>query len=127
MVLNAGFGTTYAYRDIAGYAIQAGLLSQQGLGTRFGVYLFLGSNIEGPLPVLPIYDEALDADEPWKEELRIATPDGELVGAIGVSGDSSCADHVIAWKVRHMLNLDNVPTGLSETDDDNIDPSKTGY
>jgi hypothetical protein len=54
-------------------------LSQQGLGTRFGVYLILGSNIEGPLPVLPIYDEALDADEPWKEELRIATPDGELV------------------------------------------------
>jgi hypothetical protein len=23
-----------------------------------------------------------------------------LIGAIGVSGDSSCADHVIAWKVR---------------------------
>jgi hypothetical protein len=41
--------------------------------------LILESNIEGPLPVLPIYDEALDADEPWKEELRIATPDGELV------------------------------------------------
>jgi uncharacterized protein GlcG (DUF336 family) len=36
-----------------------------------------------------------------------------LVGAIGVSGDSSCADHVIAWKVRHMLNLDHVPGGPS--------------
>ena len=38
---------------------------------------------------------------------------GTLVGAIGVSGDSSCADHVIAWKVRHLLNLDFVPGGPS--------------
>ncbi|MBI3330417.1 MAG: heme-binding protein, partial [Nitrospinae bacterium] len=44
----------------------------------------------------------------------------KLVGAIGVSGDSSCADHNIAWKVRHKLNLDNVPGGVSPTKDDNI-------
>ncbi len=36
-----------------------------------------------------------------------------LVGAIGVSGDSSCADHNIAWKTRHGLNLDYVPAGVS--------------
>ena len=36
-----------------------------------------------------------------------------LVGAIGVSGDSSCADHNIAWRTRHSLNLDFVPTGVS--------------
>jgi uncharacterized protein GlcG (DUF336 family) len=45
---------------------------------------------------------------------------GKLVGAIGVSGDSSCADHNIAWKLRHKLNLDNVPAGVSPTKDDNI-------
>lgn len=45
---------------------------------------------------------------------------GELIGAIGVSGDSSCADHIIAWKVRHYLNLDNVPGGVSPTKDDNM-------
>lgn len=45
---------------------------------------------------------------------------GKLIGAIGVSGDSSCADHNIAWKVRHLLNLDNVPAGVSATGDDNI-------
>ena len=44
---------------------------------------------------------------------------GELVGAIGVSGDTSCTDHIIAWKVRHALNLDNVPVGISITGDDN--------
>ncbi|MDJ0764353.1 MAG: heme-binding protein [Myxococcota bacterium] len=45
---------------------------------------------------------------------------GELIGAIGVSGDSSCADHNIAWKVRDALNLDYVPGGVSATGDDNI-------
>jgi uncharacterized protein GlcG (DUF336 family) len=38
---------------------------------------------------------------------------GALVGAIGVSGDTSCADHAIAWKVRDALNLDRVPGGVS--------------
>jgi hypothetical protein len=38
---------------------------------------------------------------------------GTLVGAIGVSGDTSCTDHVIAWKVRHALNFDNVPAGVA--------------
>ena len=36
-----------------------------------------------------------------------------LIGAIGVSGDSSCADHNIAWKTRHGLGLDWVPAGVS--------------
>jgi uncharacterized protein GlcG (DUF336 family) len=45
---------------------------------------------------------------------------GKLVGAIGVSGDSSCADHIIAWKVRDALGLDHVPAGVSPTGDDNI-------
>src|SRR5689334_11052668 len=41
-----------------------------------------------------------------------AIPAGTLVGAIGVSGDSSCADHNIAWKTRALLNLDKVPAGV---------------
>ncbi len=45
---------------------------------------------------------------------------GKLLGAIGVSGDSSCADHNIAWKLRHKLNLDYLPKGVSPTQDDNI-------
>ena len=36
-----------------------------------------------------------------------------LVGAIGVSGDTSSADHNIAWRTRHTLNLDFVPGGVS--------------
>jgi uncharacterized protein GlcG (DUF336 family) len=46
---------------------------------------------------------------------------GKLVGALGVSGDTSCTDHIVAWKVRHLLNLDNVPAGVNPTShDDNI-------
>jgi uncharacterized protein GlcG (DUF336 family) len=36
-----------------------------------------------------------------------------LIGGIGVSGDSSCADHNIAWRTRNNLDLDHVPAGVS--------------
>lgn len=45
---------------------------------------------------------------------------GVLVGGIGVSGDTSCTDHIVAWKLRYLLNLDSVPRGVSPTNDDNI-------
>jgi uncharacterized protein GlcG (DUF336 family) len=38
---------------------------------------------------------------------------GEIVGGLGVSGDSSCADHNIGWRTRHQLLLDYVPAGVS--------------
>lgn len=41
---------------------------------------------------------------------------GELIGALGVSGDTSCTDHIVAWKIRDQLGLDNVPGGLTGTD-----------
>jgi uncharacterized protein GlcG (DUF336 family) len=44
----------------------------------------------------------------------------QLIGAVGVSGDTSCADHNIAWRTRHNLNLDWVPAGVSANNDDNI-------
>jgi hypothetical protein len=39
---------------------------------------------------------------------------GEKIGAIGVSGDTSCADHNIAWKMRNQLVLDYVPAGVAD-------------
>jgi uncharacterized protein GlcG (DUF336 family) len=44
----------------------------------------------------------------------------QLIGAVGVSGDTSCADHNIAWRTRHALNLDWVPGGVGPNNDDNI-------
>jgi uncharacterized protein GlcG (DUF336 family) len=36
-----------------------------------------------------------------------------IMGAVGVSGDSSCADHNISWRTRNNLMLDYVPGGVS--------------
>ncbi|WP_058188901.1 GlcG/HbpS family heme-binding protein [Terracidiphilus gabretensis] len=54
--------------------------------------------------------------------LGIYNSQHQLIGGIGVSGDSSCADHNIAWRTRHTLNLDFVPSGVSgdATRPDNI-------
>ncbi|CAN5857321.1 hypothetical protein BH24GEM1_BH24GEM1_00590 [soil metagenome] len=53
--------------------------------------------------------------------LALYSADGVLLGGIGVSGDTSCTDHIIAWKLRHALNLDNVPAGVAdESTTDNI-------
>jgi len=34
-----------------------------------------------------------------------------VVGGLGASGDTSCADHNIAWRIRAALKLDKVPAG----------------
>jgi len=52
--------------------------------------------------------------------LALYDKNGKLVGAVGVSGDTSCADHNIAWRVRDTLKLDFVPAGLSGVAGDNI-------
>src|SRR5215475_3845738 len=45
--------------------------------------------------------------------LGLYNADKKLVGGIGVSGDTSCADHNIAWRTRNTLNLDFVPAGVA--------------
>lgn len=46
--------------------------------------------------------------------------DTGVIGAIGVSGDSSCADHNVAWRVRAALELDRAPAGVSPNNNDGI-------
>lgn len=52
--------------------------------------------------------------------LPLYNASGKLVGGLGLSGDTSCADHVIAWKVRHKLDLDHVPLGVAPGQNDNM-------
>jgi uncharacterized protein GlcG (DUF336 family) len=52
--------------------------------------------------------------------LALYTPAGRLIGGIGLSGDTACTDHIIAWKLRHSLNLDNVPAGPAPSNTDNL-------
>jgi uncharacterized protein GlcG (DUF336 family) len=45
--------------------------------------------------------------------LAMYARNGNLIGALGVSGDTSCADHNIAWKLRDQLGFDVVPAGVA--------------
>jgi len=85
--------TTVAY---AGDAMAYGQEDDPLVGSRIG-----GINVFGG--GLALYDE-----------------DGNILGGVGVSGDTSCTDHIIAWKLRDALGLDYVPGGVSLTGDDNI-------
>jgi uncharacterized protein GlcG (DUF336 family) len=49
-----------------------------------------------------------------------------LLGGLGVSGDTSCADHNIAWRVRKALGLDHVPAGVAPGGNDGIIYDVTG-
>ena len=51
----------------------------------------------------------------------LALYDGnDIVGALGVSGDSSCADHNVAWRIRKAVSLDKVPAGVDPQTKDGI-------
>ena len=58
-----------------------------------------GSPLSVTMAASPVYDE-----------------NGNLLGALGVSGDTSCADHNVAWRTRDALGLDHVPAGLTVGD-----------
>jgi uncharacterized protein GlcG (DUF336 family) len=49
--------------------------------------------------------------------LALYNSEGTLVGAVGVSGDTSCADHNIAWRTRNGLSMDYVPAGVGAMKD----------
>jgi uncharacterized protein GlcG (DUF336 family) len=40
--------------------------------------------------------------------LALYGPGKKIVGGVGVSGDTSCADHNIGWRVRNLLGLDHL-------------------
>jgi uncharacterized protein GlcG (DUF336 family) len=45
---------------------------------------------------------------------------GHVIGALGVSGDSSCADHAIAFRMRKLAGFDKTPPGVAPDKTDNI-------
>lgn len=45
--------------------------------------------------------------------LALYNAEGDRVGGVGVSGDTSCRDHMVAWETRHNLGLDHVSAGVN--------------
>ena len=69
----------------------------------------------------PMIGERIGGINVFGGGLALYSSNGRLLGGLGVSGDTSCSDHIVAWKLRHALNLDNVPAGPdADSNTDNI-------
>jgi uncharacterized protein GlcG (DUF336 family) len=68
----------------------------------------------------PMVSERIGGVNVFGGGLALYDAKGTLLGGIGVSGDTSCADHNIAWRTRHILGLDYVPGGVAPTKNDQI-------
>ena len=44
----------------------------------------------------------------------------QVIGGLGVSGDTACADHAVAYRMRALLALDSIPGGVGLNGTDNI-------
>jgi uncharacterized protein GlcG (DUF336 family) len=53
---------------------------------------------------LPLYTAAATPTS----SVTTSTATEQIVGGVGVSGDTSCADHNIGWRVRHNLGFDHL-------------------
>lgn len=58
--------------------------------------------------------------------LGLYGPGQKIVGGVGVSGDTSCADHNIAWRVRNNLRLDHM-LGVAGVSGDPAHPDNIIY
>jgi uncharacterized protein GlcG (DUF336 family) len=58
--------------------------------------------------------------------LGLYGPGNQLKGGVGVSGDTSCADHMIAWRVRNNLGLDHL-AGVGGVSGDTARPDNIVY
>lgn len=56
----------------------------------------------------PLVGEKIGGVNVFGGGLALYDARNKLVGGVGVSGDTSCSDHNIAWRTRRNLNLDHL-------------------
>ncbi|MFM2123937.1 MAG: hypothetical protein RL328_388 [Acidobacteriota bacterium] len=56
----------------------------------------------------PMVGERIGGVNVFGGGLALYGPGKKILGAVGVSGDTSCADHNIGWRVRALLGLDHL-------------------
>jgi uncharacterized protein GlcG (DUF336 family) len=74
----------------------------------------------------PLVGEKIGGINVFGGGLALYDKNGKIVGGVGVSGDTSCTDHNVAWRTRHNIKLDflkNIPgvAGLFQGDTDHPD------
>ena len=72
-----------------------------------------GVAYKGPSSAYGTFNDPMDGEKiggvnVFGGGLALYGPGRKLIGAIGVSGDTSCADHDIAWRTRNNLKLDHL-------------------
>lgn len=72
----------------------------------------------------PMVGEKIGGVNVFGGGLALYDASGKVVGGVGVSGDTSCADHMIGWRVRNRLGLDYLAgkgvTGIADHPDNII-------
>ena len=68
----------------------------------------------------PLVGEMAGGSNVFGGGLALYNAQGKVVGGLGVSGDTSCGDHNIAWRTRNTLKLDYVTKGVSPDKNDAI-------
>ena len=111
---DAGFGGALSSGNLYGTVLEQGSL----LGLQFSNPVdpqaaYAGNAKKFGQPNDPMTGNRVGGVNVFGGGLALYNKDGYLIGGLGVSGDTSCTDHVIAWKTRYSLNLDNVPGGVS--------------
>lgn len=122
-------GTANSF-DLDNFAIST---AQLWAASQPGGYLY-GANVSNPAVAVDLYAGPLSrwgtAADPLNGETvggvidfggGLGLYDGKgVVGGLGASGNTSCADHNIAWRIREKLHLDKVPNGPSPQHNDEI-------
>jgi len=77
-------------------------------------FAYVGSAQQYGTPFDPMVGQRVGGVNVFGGGLVLMSSGGVKVGGLGVSGDTSCTDHMVAWRVRHALNLDHFgPTSTS--------------
>ncbi len=69
---------------------------------------YRGPSSQYGTPNDPMVGEKIGGVNVFGGGLALYGPGKVLIGAVGVSGDTSCADHDIAWRTRNNLKLDHL-------------------
>ncbi|HJU18465.1 MAG TPA: heme-binding protein [Stellaceae bacterium] len=104
----------YAQAQPGGYLFGAALSNPPNPGV-----LYAGSPATYGTPTDPMIGKTLGGVIVFAGGLALYQ-NGKVVGGIGASGDTSCADGNIVWRLRHALGFDHVPNGPSPKHNDAV-------
>jgi uncharacterized protein GlcG (DUF336 family) len=74
----------------------------------------------------PLVGEKIGGVNVFGGGLALYGENQQLLGGLGLSGDTSCADHFIAWRLRNLLELDHL-LGVGGVSGDALRPDNMIY